>query len=643
MDEINIDYSKLGLKVGLEIHQQLNTKNKLFCNCPTELTDEPGEEFSRKLRPTRSETGEVDIAALFEWRKNKTYKYEAPHNHYCLVESDEEPPHEINKEAIVIASSVALALNSDLVGEVHTMRKIVIDGSNTSGFQRTAIVALNGFIGVKGKRYGIETIAVEEDAARKIKETGSIITYRLDRLGIPLIEISTSPDIHDPQEAKEVALAIGRLLRLTGKVKRGLGTIRQDLNVSIIGGAKTEIKGVQKLDLIEKIISYEALRQLNLLKLKDELNKRGLIKDNFDNIHAIDLTNIFTNTKSKIIKNKIENGGKVLGIKLEKMKGLIGFELMPNRRFGTELADYARFYAGIEGLFHSDELPNYGITEQEVEKAYNLLQADRESDAFIIIADEEEKCKKAISTIIDRVKLAFDGVPEETRGANEDGTTKYLRPRPGKERMYPETDIKPLYINYDIIKEAEKLKPEPVEKKLKIFIEKYNFSQELADKVINDINLGFIEELINKYGNRVQPSFIASLFVSIFKGLKSKGIDVDSLDENKIEDIVKLLAEGKIAKEAIEEIIEKATNQVEKSIDDIVNEMGIKTISIDEAKEIIDDIVNSNKDLILAKGDRAMSILMGRAMEKLRGKIDGKTVSELLKSRIENILNNSRK
>ncbi len=640
MDELDIDYKKIGLKVGLEIHQQLNTEKKLFCNCPTNLVDETGDEFKRKLRPTRSETGEVDIAALFEWRKGRIYKYEAPHNHYCLVEIDEEPPHEINREAVIIATSLALALNSDIVGEVHTMRKIVIDGSNTSGFQRTSIVAMNGFIGVHGKEYGIETIAVEEDAARKISESGKEITYRLDRLGIPLIEISTSPDIHDPQEARDVALAIGRLLRLTGKVKRGLGTIRQDLNVSINGGAKTEIKGVQKLDLIEKIIKFEALRQLNLLKLKDELIKRNLSKNDFNNVNIVDLTEVFSNTKSKIIKNKISSGGKVFGIKLKNMKGLIGFELMPNRRFGTELADYARFYAGIEGLFHSDELPNYGITETEVEKIYEMLNANK-GDAFIIIADEEEKSKKAINTILERIKQAFDGVPEETRGANEDGTTKYLRPRPGKERMYPETDIKPLYIDSSIIEEAEKLKPEPVEKKLKIFMEKYNFSNELAEKVINDINLGFIEELINKYGNKVQPSFIASLFVSILKGLKSKGIDVDLLDENKIESIVKLLAEGKIAKEAIEDIIERAVKQQDKSIEEIVNEMGIKTISMDEAEKIIDEIIDSNKDLIMSRRERALSILMGRAMDKLRGKIDGKIVSEIIKEKLESILKNS--
>ncbi|MDP8002869.1 MAG: Glu-tRNA(Gln) amidotransferase subunit GatE [Caldisphaera sp.] len=640
MDKEELDYQKLGLKVGLEIHQQLNTENKLFCSCPTYLVDEIGDRFKRNLRPTRSETGEVDIAALFEWRKGRTYEYQAPHGHYCMVEADEEPPHMLNRDAVIIASALAMALNSNMIDEIHTMRKIVIDGSNTAGFQRTAIVALNGFISVSGKKYGIETICIEEDAARKISESGKEITYRLDRLGIPLIEISTSPDMHSPREARDVALAIGRLLRLTGKVKRGLGTIRQDLNVSIIGGAKTEIKGVQKLDQIEKIVQFEVMRQVNLLKIKDELVKRQIDKNSLDKVKPIDLTDVFTNTNSKIIKNKIQHGGKVYGINLRKFKGIIGMELMPNKRFGTELADYSRFWAGVEGIFHSDELPNYGITEEEVEKVFERIDGNKSEDAFIIIADDPKKCLKAIEVILNRIKIAFDGVPEETRTANEDGTTKYMRPRPGKERMYPETDIPPLYVDSEIIREASKLKPESVDVKLKKLIEQYRFSQELAEKVINDVNLGFIEEMLYKYGNNVQPTFIASLFVTLLKGLKSKGVDVDLLDENKIESLLKLIAEGKVTKDAAEDIITKAAERPESSLEEIVNSMGISKVTKEDAEKIICEIINQNKDIVLSKGEKSMSTIMGKAMDKLRGKIDGKTVSEIVSKELKNFLRN---
>ncbi len=270
-----LDYSKLGLKVGLEIHQQLNSHNKLFCNCSTELTENYHYTLERYLRPSFSELGEVDVAALFEWQKGKKYVYQVSNNS-CLVECDEEPPHPLNEEALAIALAIAMALNSTIVDEVYVMRKIVIDGSNTTGFQRTAIIGLGGYIDVEGERIGIQTIAIEEDAARKVTENPLETVYSLDRLGVPLIEISTAPDIHSPEQAEKVAFKIGQLMRLTGKVKRGIGTIRQDLNVSISGGVKTEIKGVQRLELIPDIIRNEARRQYELLRIKEELKKRGL-------------------------------------------------------------------------------------------------------------------------------------------------------------------------------------------------------------------------------------------------------------------------------------------------------------------------------------------------------------------------------
>jgi len=453
-----VDYEEVGLKVGLEIHQQLATTTKLFCSCPAELSEEDHYGFERRLRPTRSEMGEVDVAALFEWRRGRVYEYQAPHGHSCLVEADEEPPHPINREAVVIAMAIAKALNSWIVDEVHVMRKVVIDGSNTSGFQRTAIIALGGHIEVEGKKYGIETIVVEEDASRKLGEKGSRVLYRLDRLGIPLIEIATSPDIHTPEEAYKVALAIGRLLRLTGKVRRGLGTIRQDLNISIRGGAKTEIKGVQKLELIPKVVAYEVQRQLRLLEIRDELKRRGVKEEDLAKVKPVDVTDLFKSTKSKVVKRALSSGGRVYALKLPGFHGLLGKELVPGRRFGTELADYARFWGGVGGLFHSDELPAYGIDKGEVDRVYEALGARRGFDAFVLIADEENRVLKALEAVLERAKHALRGVPEETRAALPDGTTRYMRPRPGSARMYPETDIPPLEVTPEMHEEAEKLK-----------------------------------------------------------------------------------------------------------------------------------------------------------------------------------------
>jgi glutamyl-tRNA(Gln) amidotransferase subunit E len=639
--EERLDYQALGLKVGLEIHQQLDTSHKLFCSCPTDLTEaEKGDEFPRWLRPTRSETGEVDVAALFEYRKGRKYSYQAPSGHYCLVEADEEPPHPINREAIVIALAVAKALGSTIVDEVHVMRKIVIDGSNTSGFQRTAIVALGGRITVNGKDYGIQTIVVEEDAARKVGERGQVVDYRLDRLGVPLIEIATAPDMHTPQEARDVALAIGMLLRMTGAVKRGLGTIRQDLNVSIVGGAKTEIKGVQELDLIDRIVEYEVMRQVNLLRVRDEMRARGITERDLDQ-EPVDVTDLFRGTKSKVIARALESGGKVLAVRLPRMKGLLGTYVQPGRRFGTEIADYVRFWSDVQGLFHSDELPAYGITAEEVQAVYRALGADPAQDAFAMVAERPERALKAISVILERVRQALQGVPEETRAANEDGTTRYMRPRPGRERMYPETDIPHLLVTPDMLAEAEKLVPEPAEVKVRRFVERYGMSRELAEKAVADPRLPLIEELIGRYGASLSPTLIASLIVVTMKGLKSKGVNVDSISEDRIEGLVRLLAEGRVAKEAAEAILAKMAEDPRLGPEEAAKALGLTRLGEEEVRRVIDEVVKENLGLVRQKGEASFGPLMGRAMERLRGKADGKLVAELLRSRIREVLSGS--
>ncbi len=290
---MKLDYSALGLKVGLEMHQQLDTKHKLFCACPTRLRKEsPSVNFRRYLRPTQSELGEVDPAALFEFKRGRVYVYESYDDSVCLVEHDEEPPHDLNPEAIDIALMVALMLHARPVDEIHVMRKIVIDGSNTTGFQRTAIIALGGYVDDIEGKVPIQTICLEEDAARKMGEKEKEVYYRLDRLGIPLIEIATAPVLKNPEQVERVAYKIGQILRMTGKVKRGIGTIRQDLNISIKGGAKIEIKGVQELGLLAKIVEYEVLRQVNLLKIRDELLKRGVREDDIVD-EFVDITDVF--------------------------------------------------------------------------------------------------------------------------------------------------------------------------------------------------------------------------------------------------------------------------------------------------------------------------------------------------------------
>ncbi|ALL01704.1 Glutamyl-tRNA(Gln) amidotransferase transferase subunit [Pyrodictium delaneyi] len=646
MIEPKVDVSKydpreLGLKAGLEIHQQLDTRHKLFCSCPTRLVgeDDPKDEFVRQLRPTRSELGEVDIAALFEWRKGRLYHYHAPRTSSCLVEADEEPPHEINKEAVIIGLAIALALGSSPVDEIYVMRKIVIDGSNTTGFQRTAIVALGGEIELQsGKRIGIQTIAIEEDAARKLGEEGRYTHYMLDRLGIPLIEISTAPDIETPEEAYEAALTIGQLLRLTGKVKRGIGTIRQDLNVSIRGGVKTEIKGVQRLDLLPKIVLYEAIRQKRLLEIRDELRSRGVKKEALKSVEIVDVTNVFRNTKSKIISKVVKKGGKVLAVKLPGFHGILGVEVQPGRRFGTELADYARFWGGVDGIFHTDELPGYGITAEEVEELYKATKAVKGRDAVVIVADEESKARKALQAVLERARIALEGIPKETRAAKEDGTTRFMRPQPGSARMYPETDIPPLEVTEELLEEARKIVPEKPTEKLEKLKKLYGLSDDLARQIIRDVRLDLFEKLAAKYGDKVHPSYIASIFTNILRSLAREGIPVDNLDDSQIEEALAAVANGRIAKDAIPELLSYLAKNPGTSVEAAIKALGIETVDMSTVEKMVEEAVKALENEIRARGYAALSKVMGRVMPKLRGKVDGKVVADIAKRKIAEIL-----
>jgi len=462
-----IDYAQVGLKVGLEIHQQLNVNSKLFCSCPPELfKEEPEITFLRRLRPTQSELGQIDPAAFFEFQKGVRILYEANHNSSCLVEMDEEPPHPINLDAVEVVLTASLMMNMQPIDEVHVMRKTVIDGSNTTGFQRTCIIALDGWIKVGEKIIPMQAASLEEDAARKTgtQDEGKTIRYRIDRLGIPLIEVATAPVIYSPMEAQEVAFAIGRILRDTGKVMRGLGTIRQDLNVSLPNGALIEIKGVQELELISTVVEYEVLRQLGLIAIKDDLAKKGIkaetLKQDFVNV-----AEVFKDTKCKVIRKAIDKNQKAMAIKLPGFAGLLGRELMPNFRLGTELSDRAKFWGRVGGIFHTDEMPNYGITAEEVEALRKSVGAV-EGDAVVFVADTTENVLDALKAVVERAQEAITCVPAETRTAKDDGTSRYMRPRPGAARMYPETDIPAQPITDPFVEKVRSHLPEPADKKL---------------------------------------------------------------------------------------------------------------------------------------------------------------------------------
>jgi glutamyl-tRNA(Gln) amidotransferase subunit E len=633
---LGVDYEKLGLKVGLEIHQQLETSAKLFCNCKPDLfKEEPEITFLRRLRPTQSELGQVDPAAYFEFQKEVKILYEANTATSCLVEMDEEPPHPLNLEAAEIALTAALMIKAKPVEEIHVMRKTVIDGSNTTGFQRTCIVALNGQIKVGEKTVPIQHVSLEEDAARKMgEENGDIIHYRIDRLGIPLIEVATAPVIKSPKEAGEVALAIGTILRATGKVKRGLGTIRQDINISIPNGALTEIKGLQELELFPLVVEYEVQRQLNLIKISEELKKNGAKEEEIsEEFH--DVTKVFKETKCKVISKAIDKKQQVLAAKLPKFAGYLGRELIPNLRLGTEMADRARFWGRVGGIFHTDELPAYGITEQEVEALRKATKAEK-TDAVVFVADKPENAKNALKAVVERAREAIKGVPEETRAPTPDGTTRYMRPRPGAARMYPETDIPPTQITEEYIKKISQRLPELPEKRLERLTKEYKLNQKLAKQVLGSEYGDLFEFVIKKYD--VSPTTVAVFLTETLTALKRDGVSIEKVSQEQLQEIFKHLAAGELAKEALPDVLSWLAKHENKKVQDAIEGIGLKMMSKQELEQIIDASFKNNQKLVEERGMEALGPLMGIVMKEARGKANAAVINAMIEEKLKQTL-----
>lgn len=517
------------------------------------------------------------------------------------------------------------------INETHVMRKLVIDGSTPFGFQRTAIVALDGEIQVGGKRVPIQTISLEEDACRKVKEEDETVSYRLDRLGIPLIEVVTGPVIKSPEEAERVALALGQTLRATGKVKRGLGTIRQDLNVSITNGAISEIKGVQELELISKIVAVEVQRQSSLLELRDEIRERSLKEEDL-NSEIIDVTHIFKTSKCHVLTNATKNRCKVMAVVLPKLSGLLGIELTPGMHFGTELSDYAKFWGRVGGIFHSDELPAFGITEGEVARLKERLNMV-DADAFVLVADREENAIDALKAVVERVKAAITGIPNETRSASPDATTHYSRPRPSAARMYPETDIPPVSITASRLKKIRELLPEPLESKLARMMEDYKLNEKLSSQLLNSDYCNLFEVVAQR--TQIAAPFLAATLTETLKGIEREGVDLSLLSQNVIEEIFVLVDSKVVAKEAIPEILVWMVEHLDSTLEEAVEALSLKMVSEKELVAIVDKVVRDNEDLIRERNVNALSPLMGTIMIELRGKIDAKKVSQLILEKIK--------
>ena len=629
MSELEID--KIGLKVGLEIHQQLDTKKKLFCNCKPIENTEYTEKFTRKLRAAKSELGKIDPAALFESSKSKTIVYYANQNSSCLVEKDDEPPHDLDVKAKEVALLISSALDSKIFSEIHVMRKTVIDGSNTSGFQRTMLVAQGGQIMVDEKKVGVQSICLEEDAAKLIKDENNQRFFSLDRLGVPLVEIALEPVTGDPAFVRKIALTLGRLLRVTKKVARGIGTIRQDVNVSIDGGGVVEIKGVQQLEQLEKIIEYEAKRQYGMKLISEKINSLGTY--NIDKNDVFTISSILQNCNSKIIKKSLENKNEIKAIRVKKFSGVFGFEPFSGIRLGKEIGELVRFF-GIGGVFHSDELPNYGIENEDIQKVRKYLELEQ-YDAFLIIAGKEPTLDFAINSIINRIKNAKNGPLAETRAATPTNETIFLRPRPGASRMYPETDIPTIKVSNNELGNAISMIPKSWEETILQIQNKYKINEQLSEQIFDSEYFELFEKICKN--DKASPNFVASVLCSTITNLQRNDFDASLLKDNEIFDTFNLLNDNKISKESIEIIFKQIMSGKAVSVSEAIQNASIKSLTEEELNKILDVIVEDNLDRIKEDGMRSLSSLMGLAMKQVRGQASGNLVNKRLLEKIKKL------
>jgi glutamyl-tRNA(Gln) amidotransferase subunit E len=578
-----MNYSSLGFKAGVEIHQRIDSK-KLFCECyanPSEAEEKIDEReclrVTRFLRPVVGELGVVDPAAAFEAGKKNKFVYLAPRDSSCLVELDDEPPHALNAQALETALEVVKALHATPVDEIHVMRKIVVDGSAVSGFQRTALVGVNGFIETTRGRVGIQTISLEEESSGIVEQRAGETVYRLDRQGIPLVEVATDASLQDGEHARETAEAIGLVLRNTGRMQRGIGSIRQDLNVSIAQGARVEIKGVQELKNIPKIIENEVARQVSLLELRKLLTRKPASQEQ----KIVDVTKLFEKTENKMLKQIITQGGVVLATRLQALDGLLKRELASGKTLGSEIADYARAASGLRGLIHSDEDPaKYALSRE-----YALLSqatACAAGDAWAVTAGGKHSVELALNAAASRARLLRERVLEETRRAEGEASV-FMRPLPGAARMYPETDASPARVDKKLF---ESIKIVSVADERKRLLE-MGLNFELAERMLSSQQKQLFEKLVASTRNGGKHAgFIAFTLLETLVALKREGFETRALGEKILKSVFDSFASGEIVRAGVPELLKTLCGNPEAGMGKAIAEGGLRRVSGKELESL---------------------------------------------------------
>ena len=632
------EYSELGLKVGLEVHQQLLTAKKLFCRCPAGLyTREHDGTVLRHMRPTLSELGEYDGTALMEFKTRKEIIYRIHSDTVCTYEMDDTPPFMLNEEALDIAIEMALLLRLNRVGELHIARKQYLDGSIPTGFQRTTILGVDGWIPYKGRRIRIAQLGLEEDSCREVSDRGHTRVYLTDRLGIPLIETVTYPDMKTPREAAEVGQILRRLARATGKMRTGHGAARQDVNVSVRGGTRIEIKGVPSLNAIPLLVYNEVLRQCALLRIREKLRERGITPATFRyGIH--DVTRTLSRTRYTPIRRALDEGMQVGCTLLSGFSGILKETTQTDTNFAKEISDRIRVIAcltRLPNMVHSD-------SASEMLSASDWKQIRRgtragEGDALVLTWGEEADVICACEEIAVRAKEAAEGVPRETRQALRDGTTGFERILPGPNRMYPDTDLPPIAVTEERVSRIRASLPEPpwrVEARYAAF----NLPPDVLEELLASPRRALFDRLVKKL--EVPPVLAGEMLFRFARALARRGRRLDALEDEEISRVFEAYREGRLAREGINKVLSflappagsppppspAAADRVEAAIDTL----GLRPVEEERLHALVHEALLRSGRGRFPSPEARFRHVMGILMTDLRGCVEGRRLAALV-------------
>ena len=648
-----IDYDEVGLMAGLEVHQQLLTERKMFCHCPAGLyTREHDGTVLRHMRPTLSELGEYDGTALMEFKTRKNIIYLLHKSNVCTYEMDDTPPFLVNQQAIDVAVEQCLMLGCDIVDEVHIARKQYLDGSIPTGFQRTAIVGVNGKLPLSGGRtLSVTQVSVEEDSCREVSDRGHLIVWRADRLGMPLIETVTGPDLHTPDEVVEAILTVGRVCRSTGHVRVGMGASRQDVNVSVRGGRRVEIKGVPRAIWARGLVHGEAVRQVNLLRLQGELHRLG-VKRPADLVteHA-DVTYLFDTSQLEVLRREswarfVEEEGRrpdfelgegpfcVRAVKIKGLADTLGWPTQPDLTFAHELAGRVRVIAGLDQqpiLLHSEKWPDYADSPRELRRLKKRLGCSSR-DALVVVWGPLQDTLTAAQEIRLRYEAALDGVPNETRQPFADGSTDFERILPGPDRMYPDTDSPPIRMTRERVKRLQAcLPPAPWVRE-----ERYAAAgapRETIHYLIRRGGARLVDLVVERHGADLRQACF--FFGQRLKGLRRAGLAVDRISDARWGELHDLFATRPVLREAQDHLVTLMASMPDEPVSRLVEEGGLAGAP-DGWGETLSTLVREKRpDHPDGTSAQRLRYYLGLVMPRLRGLVPAREVAAALQREMQ--------